>query len=135
MKLRKYLLLLKFATTILLNLSGRWTQIRITVMMEYQFVYLNCVLLQYLNHYKFFTKIVWIMDAFLEREKDVRGVFLDLSKAIDRVWHKELMYKLKRFGICGLPAFLKMLYDSDLLELTEKFSQKNIWRHFFIIKK
>ena len=54
-------------------------------MMEYQFVYLNCVLLQYLNHYKFFTKIVWIMDAFLEREKGVRGVFLDLSKAIDRV--------------------------------------------------
>ena len=32
---------------------------------------------------------------------EVRGVFLDLSKAFDKVWHDGLMYKLKRFGICG----------------------------------
>ena len=33
----------------------------------------------------------------------VRGIFLDLSKAFDKVWHNGLMYKQKSFdiGICG----------------------------------
>ena len=32
---------------------------------------------------------------------EVRGVFLDISKAFDRVWHKGLSYKLKCMGIDG----------------------------------
>ena len=32
---------------------------------------------------------------------EVRGVFLDLSKAFDKVWHDSLMYKLKCLGIFG----------------------------------
>ena len=32
---------------------------------------------------------------------EVRGVFLDISKAFDKVWHKGLIYKLKRNGING----------------------------------
>ena len=32
---------------------------------------------------------------------EVTGVFLDLSKAFDKVWLDGLMYKLKRLGICG----------------------------------
>ena len=41
---------------------------------------------------------------------EVRGVFLDISKAFDKVWHDGLIYKLKRNGI-----------TSDLLRLIESF--------------
>ena len=32
-------------------------------------------------------------------EYEVRGVFLDISKAFDKVWHKGHIYKLKQNGI------------------------------------
>ena len=32
---------------------------------------------------------------------DTRGVFLDISKAFDRVWHDDLIHKLKSYGISG----------------------------------
>ena len=32
---------------------------------------------------------------------EVRGVFLDISKAFDKVWHKGLIYELKQNGISG----------------------------------
>ena len=35
----------------------------------------------------------------LEQGKEVRMVFLDISKAFDKVWHKELLYKLEFIGI------------------------------------
>ena len=36
---------------------------------------------------------------------EVRGVFLDISTAFYRVWHKGLLFKLKRIGIDG-PLYL-----------------------------
>ena len=43
---------------------------------------------------------------------EVRGVFLDISKAFDKVWHKGIIFKLKQNGISGklfsvLSDFLK----------------------------
>ena len=43
-----------------------------------------------------------IYSAFEELpSKETRAVFLGLSKVFDRVWHKELMYKLKCSGVSG----------------------------------
>ena len=32
---------------------------------------------------------------------DVRGVFLDISKTFDRVWHDGIIFKLKGYGVVG----------------------------------
>ena len=32
---------------------------------------------------------------------EVRGLFLDISKAFDKVWHAGLIYKLRQNDICG----------------------------------
>ena len=40
---------------------------------------------------------------------EVRGFFLDISKAFDKVWHKGIIYKLKQNGVAG--NLLKALAD------------------------
>lgn len=42
-----------------------------------------------------------INDA-LDQKEDACLVFLDISKAFDRVWHKGLLFKLRQFGINGM---------------------------------
>ena len=37
----------------------------------------------------------------LDKQKEVRVVFCDITKAFDRVWHKGLIHKLKQQGIQG----------------------------------
>lgn len=37
----------------------------------------------------------------LDQGKDVRFIFCDVSKAFDRVWHRGLLYKLRKYGING----------------------------------
>ena len=32
---------------------------------------------------------------------EVRGVFLDISQAFDKVWHEGLIFKLKQNGVSG----------------------------------
>ena len=45
---------------------------------------------------------------------EVRSVFLDISKAFDKVWYNDLLYKLKSFGISGeFITFLKTIYQVD----------------------
>ena len=45
----------------------------------------------------------------LDQGYEVRGVFLDISKAFGKVWHKGLLYKLEQNGIKGL--LLNILKD------------------------
>ena len=45
----------------------------------------------------------------LDQGYEVRGVFLDISKAFDKVWHKGLLYKLEQNGIKRL--LLNILKD------------------------
>ena len=52
--------------------------------------------------------------------REVRGVFLSLSKVFDRVWYAGLMYKLKQLGICGkysglIHSFLNNQYQKVVL--------------------
>ena len=37
----------------------------------------------------------------LDEGKEVRAVFCDISKVLDRVWHKSLLFKLRKAGING----------------------------------
>ena len=49
----------------------------------------------------------------LDRKKDIRIIFFDISKAFDRVWHDGLIYKLKHLGINGnLLSFFKDYLDN-----------------------
>ena len=44
---------------------------------------------------------------------EVRAVFLDISKAFDKVWHDGLIFKLKQNGVCGglLSLLMSYLYN------------------------
>lgn len=39
----------------------------------------------------------------LDKGKDIRFIFCDISKAFDKVWHNDLLVKLQNYGIlvCG----------------------------------
>ena len=44
---------------------------------------------------------------------DVRGVFLDISKGFDKIWHKGLLFKLKSYGVEGELLYLLECYLSN----------------------
>ena len=41
---------------------------------------------------------------------DVHGIFLDISKALDKVWHDGLIFTLRQNGNCG-----------DMIDILEDF--------------
>ena len=49
---------------------------------------------QLLDLYDTFTKAI-------DDGKEIRVIFCDISKAFDRVWHKGLLFKLRRMGVGG----------------------------------
>ena len=59
---------------------------------------------------------------------EVRSVFLDISKAFDKVWHEGLLYKLKSLGISGELYNLLENYLSDRFQRVLLNGQASSWR-------
>ena len=59
---------------------------------------------------------------------EVRSVFLDISKAFDKVWHKGLFYKLKSMGISGKLYNLLENYLSERSQRVLLNGQTSSWR-------
>ena len=59
---------------------------------------------------------------------EVRSVFLDISKAFDKVWHEGLLYKLKSMGISGELHKLLENYLSGRLQRVVLNGQTSSWR-------
>ena len=57
-----------------------------------------------------------ILESF-ENFEETRALFVDISKAFDKVWHEGLIFKLKRNGVSGpLLAFNKnYLYERKII--------------------
>ena len=59
---------------------------------------------------------------------ETRGVFLDMSKAFDKVWHEGLIYKLKSFGISGNLLSLLNNFLSERFQRVVLNGQTSEWR-------
>ena len=58
---------------------------------------------------------------------DVRSVYLDISKAFDRVWHDGLIYKLKQCGVSGQLLFLVQNFLKNRKQRTVLNGQSSKW--------
>ena len=58
---------------------------------------------------------------------EVRGIFLDLSKAFDKVWHQGLLFKLESFGIRGKLLNLLEDYLSNRFQRVLLNGQESSW--------
>ena len=59
---------------------------------------------------------------------DVRGIFLDISKAFDKVWHEGLLYKLKAYGTEGQLLSLLTNYLENREQRVVLNGQTSEWR-------
>ena len=65
------------------------------------------------------TLIVHQIYEALEKGKEVRMVFLDLSKAFDRVWHEGLLFKLCNIGVKSFVASFSGFVAIFLIGISE----------------
>ena len=59
---------------------------------------------------------------------EVRSVFVDISKAFDKVWHEGMLYKLKSMGISGELYYLLENYLSNRFQRVLLNGQASSWR-------
>ena len=59
---------------------------------------------------------------------DVRGIFLDLSKAFDKVWHDGIIFKLKAYGVEGELLSLLKNYLKNRRQRVVLNGQTSEWR-------
>ena len=52
--------------------------------------------------------------SFFDEGLEVRSIFVDISKAFDKVWQHEIIFELTQNGISG--SLLNLLHDFDLTE-------------------
>ena len=58
----------------------------------------------------------------------MRGVFLDISKVFDKVWHKGLLYKIKSYEVEGELLSLLECYLRDRKQRVVLNGQNSDWR-------
>ena len=61
---------------------------------------------------------------------DIRGIFLDISKAFDKVLHDGLIFKLQRYGIDGKLLKLLKSYLKDRQQRVLLNEQTSSWKNF-----
>ena len=59
----------------------------------------------------------------------MRGVFLDISKAFDKVWHDRLIFKLKTYGVEGNLLLLLKNYLENREQRVVLNGQTSEWRN------
>ena len=59
---------------------------------------------------------------------EVRSVFLDISKAFDKVWHEDVLFELRSMGISGELYNLLGNYLSDRFQRFILNGQTSSWR-------
>ena len=59
---------------------------------------------------------------------ETRGVFLDISKAFDKVWHEGLLYKLKSYGISGPLLILIKSFLANRFQRVVLNGQSSCWK-------
>ena len=61
----------------------------------------------------------------------MRGVFLDISKAFDKVWHDGLIFKLKSYGVEGEPLLLLKNYLHNREQRVVLNGQTSEWKRIY----
>ena len=80
------------------------------------------------------TQLLELFEQFssaTDQSKDTRIVFLDISKAFDKVWHKGLLFKLQRFGIHGCLLKWFANYLSNRMQRVVINGQFSDWKTIF----